>query len=128
MVWAAVAALACGLSPATALAGDSVHGTGVITSSRGAADGENFYVQVAVNAYSDDDGVPQGHISWEGDVSQFLPMGNVGAGPNRRLPLGLGHGLGRLLVPNDILRIPQTRCGRSISCLMVGQTTFVWVR
>jgi hypothetical protein len=72
--------LLCSLSPATTMAGDSVQGTGVIRVAHGAVDGTNLFVQVAVNAYLDRNGVPQGTIAWEGFVDNELPGGNVGPG------------------------------------------------
>jgi hypothetical protein len=80
IVGAALAVLVCSLSPATAMAGDSVKGTGVIRVAHGAVDGTNLFVQVAVNAYLDSNGVPQGTIAYEGNVPNGLPQGNVGPG------------------------------------------------
>ncbi len=81
IVWvAALALLVCSVGPAAAIAGDSVKGTGVIRVFHGAVDGTNLFVQVAVNAYVDNNGVPQGTIAWAGLVPNELPHGNVGPG------------------------------------------------
>jgi hypothetical protein len=52
----------------------------VIITSHGAVDGSNYFEHVSVNAYFDANGIPTGHMSWEGSVTQSLPMGNIGPG------------------------------------------------
>lgn len=80
IVWAASAVLLCSLSPTTAMAGGSVQGSGVIRIAHGAVDGANVFVHVAVNAYRDRKGHPQGRITWEGPNPNSLPGGNPGPG------------------------------------------------
>jgi hypothetical protein len=72
-----VAALLLGLSPAVATA-QSVRGKGVFPDpSHGAKDGGNLFQGISVNAWIDDKGVAQGHISWIGSVFQTLPDGSI---------------------------------------------------
>ncbi len=81
IVWVAgLGLLLCSLSIPSAVAGDSVKGTGVIRVFHGAVDGTNLFVHVAVNAYLDSDGAAQGTIAWVGNVPNELPHGNVGPG------------------------------------------------
>ena len=74
-----VAALLLALSPAVATA-QSVRGAGVFFGPHGAADGGNLFIQISVNAWLDDDGVAHGNVTFEGEVYQPLPGGNVGPG------------------------------------------------
>ena len=68
------------LSTSVAMAQTQVSGSGMTRYSNG-ADGVIFFSHVAVNAWLDSDGVPQGTISWEGDHYFYPGSGNSPGGP-----------------------------------------------
>ena len=72
--------LVLGLSTSVATAQTQVSGSGMTRYSNG-ADGEIFFSHVAVNAWLDSDGIPQGTISWEGDHFFYPGPGNPPGGP-----------------------------------------------
>ena len=72
--------LVLGLSTSDATAQTRVSGSGMTRYSNG-ADGEIFFSHVAVNAWLDSDGTPQGTISWEGDHFFYPGPGNSPGGP-----------------------------------------------
>src|SRR5437016_3292378 len=74
-----VAALLLALSPAVATA-QTVRGAGLLFGPHGAADGENLFILISVNAWLDNDGVAHGTVTYVGEVYQPLPGGNVGPG------------------------------------------------
>jgi len=69
----ALMALFLGSLGAGEAAAQSVQGNGIVKRSHGAVDGANYFSKVTVNAWLDDEGVPQGMISWQGDFPQTLP-------------------------------------------------------
>jgi hypothetical protein len=69
-VWMACAlTLLLGLSPATATAGGSVLGHGKLDN------GPFSPSQISIDAWLDDNGVPQGTMVWVGDVTHMHPGG-----------------------------------------------------
>jgi hypothetical protein len=75
-----VTVLWLGLGASVATAQTQVSGSGMNRYENG-ADGEIFFSHVAVNAWLDSDGIPQGTISWEGDHFFFPGPGNPPGGP-----------------------------------------------
>jgi hypothetical protein len=76
----ALTLLFLGLGTSVATAQTQVSGSGMNRYENG-ADGAIFFSHVAVNAWLDGDGVPQGTISWEGDHFFFPGPGNPPGGP-----------------------------------------------
>jgi hypothetical protein len=71
--------IAVGFSADVALGQTQVKGSGNYKFLIG-SDGVVYFSHIAVNAWLDDDGNPQGKMTWEGDVYWLVPSGHANPG------------------------------------------------
>ena len=76
-----LALLLLGLSPAIATAQSEVQGHGIFIHDVGLPNGGQFFNQISVNAWLDDQGVAHGTMIWVGGVFQPLPGNGQQGGP-----------------------------------------------